>query len=155
MSNLYTTADIKSIGLAFESFDPRYIDIVNDGTIERRYLKPMMNGFYSTFIIDPTIYPEISVDVKRAVAFLVIDKAIARNGKSKTQNLGELENMTSNSRQAQPNRVDTKRDEFYTDAVMLLLDVVTEMVANPTDYTGFDETLAVLEVSFRNTTGLV
>lgn len=155
MSNLYTNSDIKQISLAFGSYDPRYIEIVNNGTIERRYLKPLMNGFYETFIANPSSFTVIADDVKMAVSYLVIDKVIARNGKSKTQNLGELENHTSNSKTAQSNIVEVKRDEFYTEAIQLLIDVAKELIENAENYTGFDEQQAILEVSFRNTTGLV
>jgi len=155
MSNLYTNAEIKAIGITFNAYDERYIDVVNDGTVERRYLKPLLNDFYALFTADQTPFTEIKDDIKQAVAFLVIEKAIAKNGKSKTQNLGELTNFTNKSKQATSEDVNIKRDEFYTDAVMLLLDVAKELIANPTDYTGFDEKKAILEVSFRSTTGLV
>lgn len=155
MSNIYTDSDIKEIGLTFNNFDPKYIKIVNNGTIERRYLKPLMNDFYPIFKADPNDFQYISDDVKRAVAFLVVELAIARNGMSKTQNLGELQNHTRNSKQADEGRVNIKRDEFYTEAVMLLLDVANELLANPESYTDFKQDEIKLEVSFRNTTGLI
>ena len=155
MTPLLTDSEVKTLALPFYSFDERYIQVNNYGLVEQKVLKPLFNDFYDEFMANSATYTDILADVKKAVALLVAVRVIHDNGGSKTQNLGELENFTSNSRTASVDRRSGKADSIYLDAIEILKSVGETMIDDPDTYPDFDIEKAFLSIDLYNTLGLV
>lgn len=155
MTALLTDAEVKSLALPFFNFDERYIQISNYGIVEQQILKPLMNDFFNEFISNSSSYTSIVNDVKKAVALLVSVRVIHDNGGSKTQNLGEMEAFTRNTKTAGLERREGKAEGVYLDAISILQCVADLMIDNAADYPNFDVNKAYLSIDLYNTLGIV
>lgn len=155
MTPLLTNAEVKTLVFPFLNYDERYIAMNNYGIVEEQYLKPLMNDFFTEFMTNSASYTNILDDVKRAVALLVAARVIHDNGGSKTQNLGELEAFTRNSKTAPVERREGKAEALYLDAMFILQCVGVVMIEAPTDYPDFAIEKAFISIDLYNTLGLV